>query len=419
MMSHLKSEVMKEKALLIGVGKPNMKREDMLFSLEELKNLVSTAGGETVFTITQELKQIHPATFIGKGKVAEAKHLCEEHHLDLVVIDDELSPVQNRNLENEVGVRVLDRTAVILDIFAMRAQTKEGRLQVELAQLEYLAPRLVGSGKNLSQQVGRIGTRGPGETALEQDRRRIRERITQLKREVKEVRKHRTLHRKRRDKVPLPLISLVGYTNAGKSTLMKSLTKADVLVEDKLFATLDPTVRKLKLPSGRIVLLADTVGFIHRLPHQLVDAFQATFEEVRNAHLLLHLVDVSHHRYQDHIAVVSKVLEELQLSKKLLVLAYNKVDTLDEFHCPQDVECISALEGTGISHLLETLDKALRKEFLATSLFIPYERGDILSHLFELAFVKKVERLEKGIKVECDLQEKFLGKYKAFIQVQQ
>lgn len=249
-----------QKVFVVGIKRPKMTKRQMSLSLEELKRLIDTSGGEVVGMDFQELRSIDPATLIGSGKVATVGERAAALDAHIVVIDDELSPVQNRNLEDKLGLFVLDRTAVILDIFAMRARTKEGKLQVELAQLEYLAPRLVGRGKTFSQQAGRIGTRGPGETALEYDRRRIKERIAGLRKNLESVSAHRKIHRLKRESVPIPMVSMVGYTNAGKSTLMNALTGAGVFVEDKLFATLDPTVRQLRLPSGRIILLADTVG---------------------------------------------------------------------------------------------------------------------------------------------------------------
>ncbi|MBN1282160.1 MAG: GTPase HflX, partial [Proteobacteria bacterium] len=268
-----------QRVLIVGVRRGGQSKRAMERSLEELARLVDTAGGVVAGATSQEVRRVHPATFLGRGKVEELAGKVAGTGAELVAVDWDLTPVQNRNLEDRIGVMVLDRTAVILDIFARRAQSREGRLQVELAQLKYLAPRLVGRGKVFSQQVGRIGTRGPGETALEYDRRRVRERITMLARSLEGVRSHRALHRARRASVPVPMVSLVGYTNSGKSTLMNALTDAGVFVEDKLFATLDPTVRRMRLPSGREVLLADTVGFIDRLPHELIESFKSTFEE--------------------------------------------------------------------------------------------------------------------------------------------
>lgn len=405
-----------QRAFLVGVRHGRMTRRQMELSLEELARLVTTAGGVVVGLAHQEVKRIDPATFLGSGKVAEIAARAGESEAEIVVVDGELSPVQNRNIEKAVGRFVLDRTAVILDIFALRARSAEGKLQVELAQLEYLAPRLAGRGEHFSQQTGRIGTRGPGETALEVDRRRMRDRITFLRRDLEHVRAHRKIHRLKREAVPVPLVSLVGYTNAGKSTLMNALTGAGVFVEDKLFATLDPTVRRLRLPSGREVLLADTVGFIRRLPHELVESFRSTFEEVAYAHLLMHVIDGSDEEAEAQAAVVEGVLEELKLNHKPRIDVVNKCDLVGAcFRGEEGAVRVSALRGAGIPELLARIDGMLRVEFRRAVLRLPLSGGDILSNLYRLGYVAHVQYDGEGILVDCELHQRFFGKYRKYM----
>ena len=402
--------------MIVGVRKPRSKRSEMEHSLAELASLVDTAGGVVIGRTTQEIKRIDSATYIGKGKVEEITELVEKHSCDIVVVDVELSPVQNRNIEDRVGALVLDRTAVILDIFAKRARSSEGKLQVELAQLQYLAPRLVGRGKMLSQQAGHIGTRGPGETALECDRRRIKERITLLGRNMENLRAHRNLHRKRRASVPIPLVTLVGYTNSGKSTFMNLLTDAQVFVEDKLFATLDPTIRRLRLPSGRDVLLADTVGFINRLPHELIEAFKSTFEEVASSQLLIHLVDGSDEEAASKVKVVEGVLDELDLSARPLLEVINKCDVdCDLYKGLRGTLRVSALTGEGMGDVLARLDNMLAEEFRHVMIRLPHERGDILSDLYRVSRVVGVTYEGENVVVECELHSKQYGKYRRYI----
>lgn len=410
------NEFTPQRALVVGIRFPRMTQRRMQLSLDELESLVDTAGGQVVGRTAQEIKRPDPATFLGSGKVEEIAAMVETLAADLVVVDADLTPVQNRNIEDRVGTLVLDRTAVILDIFAKRARSSEGKLQVELAQLQYLAPRLVGRGKTFSQQVGRIGTRGPGETALEYDRRRVRVRMSVLKRNLEKVRSHRDLHRRRRASVPIPLVSLVGYTNAGKSTLMNALTQASVFVEDKLFATLDPTVRRMRLPSGREVLLADTVGFISRLPHELIEAFKSTFEEVASSQVLVHVIDASDEERSDKEAVVERVLAELGLAGRPLIDVMNKCDVLgSENHNRRDAIHLSAVTGKGTDALLARLDRVLREEFRHVLLHLPHERGDVLSELYRVAHVSRVSYEAHVIEVECMLHQKHYGRYGAFI----
>ncbi len=315
-----------ETALLVGVLTHRQSRWEAEDSLAELEQLARSAGARVAGTILQERDRFEPRYLIGKGKAEEIRGRC--HQVDVVILDEELSGSQQRNLEQLLGRRVVDRTGLILDIFAQRAHTREGKLQVELAQLDYLLPRLAGAWTHLERLGGGIGTRGPGETQLESDRRRIKTRMAKIRRDLDQVRRHRAVLRRPRQKIPFPIVALVGYTNAGKSSLMNALTHAGVPVRDQLFATLDPTLRRLSLPGERVALLSDTVGFIRKIPHQLVAAFQATLEEVQEADLLLHVVDVSHPHAQAQQTAVEEVLGELGLADRPTVLVYNKVDRL-------------------------------------------------------------------------------------------
>ena len=354
---------LKENAVLVGVVLPSQNHDLPLeYNLEELERLAETAGARVLQKYSQQLKSITPATLIGRGKVEEILAGVRELHPDLVIVDEDLTPAQQRNLETAFNIRVIDRSQLILDIFARRARSNEGKLQVELAQLEYLLPRLTRQWTHLSRLGGGIGTRGPGETQLEVDRRRIRERIGHLKRRLKTVERTRTLQRKERDEVPFASVALVGYTNAGKSTLMNTLTRAGVFVEDKLFATLDPTTRALRLPNGDKVMLVDTVGFINKIPHSLIEAFKSTLEEVRSADLLLHLVDMTNPLFEEQVQVIEEVLDEIGAGEVPVILAPNKIDAVATVPvqklknrgvagvCP-----ISALNRTGIAELLETI----------------------------------------------------------------
>jgi GTPase len=357
----------KERAVLVGVDLPSRdSKAPVDLSLEELERLAETAGATVQGKHTQQVRHITPATLIGRGKVDEIQRSLQDSHADLVIVDEDLTPAQQRNLENAFKVRVIDRSQLILDIFAQRARSNEGKLQVELAQLEYLLPRLTRQWTHLSRLGGGIGTRGPGETQLEVDRRRIRERIGHLKERLKTVERTRSLQRKDRLEVPFATVALVGYTNAGKSTLMNMLTSAGVFVEDKLFATLDPTTRALRLPNGDKVMIVDTVGFINKIPHSLIEAFKSTLEEVCRADLLLHLVDMANPRYEEQIRVIEKVLEEIGAGEIPTVLVPNKVDLAPtpplrrlENKNVLAVCAISALKGTGVDQLLETIGKIL------------------------------------------------------------
>ena len=354
----------REVALLIGLRRPRQPRWEAEDSLDELVQLAVSAGAEPAFRVFQERALPNPRMLIGPGKAQEVRGICEEG-VDLVIFDDDLTGSQQRNLESALGRRVIDRTGLILDIFAQRARSKEGKLQVELAQLKYLLPRLTGHGAELSRLGGGIGTRGPGETQLEVDRRRIRRRIVKIEGELEKVQRHRALLRRRRHKQGLPTAALVGYTNAGKSSLLNALTHAELPVADKFFATLDPTLRKVILPDGRAVLLSDTVGFIRKLPHQLVASFKATLEEVRTADLLLHVIDISHHHWQRQEQGVIAVLEELGVAAKPLINVYNKVDKLPH---PEAVTFLtrrprsvvtSAKTGAGLAEIKTAIGETL------------------------------------------------------------
>ena len=354
----------REVALLVGFKQPHQARWEVEDSLEELVQLTVSAGAEPAFRVVQERSVPNPRTLIGPGKAQEVREVCQEG-VDLVIFDDDLTGSQQRNLEAVFGRKVIDRTGLILDIFAQRARSKEGKLQVELAQLKYLLPRLTGHGTDLSRLGGGIGTRGPGETQLEVDRRRIRRRIVKIEQELEKVRRHRALLRRHRQKQALPTAALVGYTNAGKSSLLNALTHAELPVADKLFATLDPTLRKVVLPGGRAVLLSDTVGFIRKLPHQLVAAFKGSLEEVQVSDLLVHVIDISHPRWQSQEQGVIAVLEELGVAAKPLINVHNKVDKLPHLEAvaflsrrPRSV-MTSAKTGAGLTELKTAIAETL------------------------------------------------------------
>jgi GTP-binding protein HflX len=365
----------KERAYLVAVQRRGQRDGlDAAASLEELALLSHTAGAEVVGRAIQRLESPYPASYIGKGKLDEIMALRDGCGYTMVVFDDELSPSQQRNLEDTLGVKVLDRTALIIDIFARRAQTKEARLQVELAQTEYLLPRLAGQWSHLERLEGRIGTRGPGETQIETDRRLVRTRITRLRREIDQVRQQRALHRRRRARQGMQVVALVGYTNAGKSTLLRALSGADLFTENLLFATLDPVTRRVRLPSGHEVLMTDTVGFIQKLPTQLVAAFRATLEELADADILVHLVDITHANADEQFATVERTLGELGLAGKPRLVAFNKVDLLADAEgepgAVRDVEgalrqehpeavLISAGKGWNLESLLKAIEAQL------------------------------------------------------------
>jgi GTP-binding protein HflX len=419
-----------ERAVLVGIDTGNGRHDGASIgaeeSLRELDRLARTAGVEPVATLHQNVRQISPATYIGKGKVEELRETAKAVGATVVLFDENLSPGQQRTLTERLDAKVLDRSQLILDIFAARARSLEGKLQVELAQLEYMLPRLTRAWTHLSRLGGGgVGTRGPGETQLEVDRRRVREKIVRLKRRIVEVERTRELHRKERADVPYLTIALVGYTNAGKSTLMNALTDAGVLVEDKLFATLDPTVRRLDLPGGERALLVDTVGFIHRLPHQLVEAFKSTLEEVRRADLLLHVVDATNPEAEQQIAIVERVLDEIGAGTTPTILAWNKIDQAgqapprDVAAHPQiiDVAAIAAATGQGLGDLLATIERRLDRARVRIEVTIPADRGDLLAWVHRAAKVVSEHYEDGAARVTALATPKLAGQLRKQLEV--
>ena len=384
-------------------------------SLDELEALLEAAGGACVGKVLQNRHSPDPHCFVGQGKAEEIRELVELTGAGMVVFDNALSPSQIRALEEITGAVVLDRSALILDIFAQRAKTAEGRLQVELAQYQYLLPRLSGMGRSLSRLGGGIGTRGPGETKLETDRRHIRERIHKLQRELEEVRKNRAVQRERRMKNSIPVVALVGYTNAGKSTLLNALTEAGIPANNRLFDTLDTTTRRLKLSDTLEVLLSDTVGFISKLPHHLVDAFQATLEELKYADLLVHVIDASDPQRQEHIEVVNRLIAELAGAGVPVIECYNKSD-LEAETVPHRDNCvaISARTGMGLSRLLEQMEKNLSKGLHHTRFLLPYAMAGQVDVLHQQAQVLHCEYTAQGIVVEAVCNEILYGKLRDY-----
>ena len=402
-------EARPERAILVG-----LESDAPYDTLAELGELAATAGAVVVGRATQRKRDIDNATYIGSGKAEELSLTASALEADLLIFDDELSPVQTRNLETITGVRVIDRTALILDIFARHAQSREGKLQVELAQLQYELPRIFGQGKDLSRQGSGTIARGPGETKLESDKRRIRRRIYELGEELKTVEKQRGLRRERRQKEAVARIALVGYTNAGKSTLLNALTGAGVLAEDKLFATLDPVVRQVALPNGSQALLSDTVGFINKLPHELVTAFHSTLEEVRQADLILHVVDVSASYYPSQMQVVEEVLASLGAGDIPCIRVYNKADQA-QGPLPQDGVAISALQGTGLEALLQAVEQALHARFQEISLVIPYDKYEAMALLKREGRILEETHEGAGTLVRAQVEESLLWRLKRIL----
>src|SRR5262245_758556 len=405
----------RERAVLVAIEHGRAALLDADESIAELSRLAETAGLAVVGTVVQAVKRLHPGTLIGAGKVEEIAALAKREAATVVVFDDELSPAQQRNLDRQLGVRVIDRTQLILDIFAQRATSQAGKLQVELAQLEYLLPRLTRHWTHLSRLGGGVvGARGPGETQLEVDRRRVRERIAALRRRLAEVSRTRSLHRESRGAVPYPVVALVGYTNSGKSTLMNALTHADVLVADQLFATLDPPVRLLRLADGGEALLVDTVGFIHKLPHGFVDAFKSTLEEVQKAHLLLHVVDGSDPHSAEHIRVVEDVLAELGAEATPRLTVFNKQDVSGSNGNRPAVSgptcAVSARTGFGIAALLRQISTLLAAQQERLHVLIPIERGDLLAALHQAGRVAEQTLQDGAFAVTAYVPPKVAGR---------
>lgn len=423
-----------ERALLVGAQlKGRQEGWDLEDSLVELGQLARTAGLDVAGQTWQRLDQYNPATLIGSGKVEELSELRKDLDCSVVIFDEELSPRQLRNLEETMGdeVKILDRTSLILDIFAQHAQTREGQLQVELAQYQYRLPRLTRAWTHLARQAGGgaarggtggVGLRGPGETQLEVDRRLISRRIAQIEEDLEQVRRHRALHRRQRKRMALPVVAIVGYTNAGKSTLLNALSGADVLVEDKLFATLDPTTRRVELPSGREVLFSDTVGFIQKLPTQLVAAFRATLEEINEADLILHVVDITHPRAEDQSDAVVDTLEEIGAIDRPTVVALNKVDRLSDLGVVADWQAefadsvaISAAHGWHLDKLLERVEEVLSADLVYLEVQVPYDRGDLAALFHEQGNVSETTHSADGTVIKGFVARRWLEQFRPYL----
>lgn len=410
-MIELREEI--EKVILVGVSVEDT--DDTEKSLDELEELAKTAGAVTVGRVIQNREMIHPGTYVGKGKIDEIKELLWETEATGIICDDELTPVQLGNLQDALDAKVMDRTLIILDIFAARASTNEGKIQVELAQLKYRQSRLTGLGKSLSRLGGGIGTRGPGEKKLEMDRRLIKGRIAQLNRELKDVKRHREVTREQRGRTRIPVVAIVGYTNAGKSTLLNKLTGAAVLSEDKLFATLDPTTRGLKLPSKQEVLFTDTVGFIRKLPHHLIEAFKSTLEEAKCADIILHVVDTSNPQMDEQMYIVYETLRNLGVEDKTVITAFNKQDRegaetiLRDFKADYTVR-ISAKTGFGLEELLETIEKVLRECKIEIERTYDYSEAGKIQFIRKYGELLSEEYREEGIYVKAFVPKEIYGK---------
>lgn len=409
-----------EKTILAGLDAGVFSKEETATeeTMAELEALLETAGGTCVGMLLQSRPTPDPHSFLGEGKAEELRQAVEATGADMVIFDNDLSPSQIRSLEQITGVTVIDRSALILDIFAQRAKTKEGRLQVELAQYQYLLPRLSGMGASLSRQGGGIGTRGPGETRLETDRRHIRARISRLQQELKEVRRIRSVQRQRREKNSVPVVALIGYTNAGKSTLLNALTGAGIPANNRLFDTLDTTTRRLRVSDTLEVLLSDTVGFIAKLPHHLVEAFQATLEELQYADLLLHVIDASDPNREDHMAVVEKLAAELAPQGVPMIEVYNKADLIEPQFIPigENRIAISASSGVGLDKLLSMIDQKLDTGVRRLQILLPYSAAGELDRLHREARVFLVEYENDGIRVDAALSREQQGYYRNYMQ---
>ena len=408
-------EIKDEKEKLILVGVASSANDDTEQSLDELCDLVDTAGGVVVGRVIQRREMIHPATYVGKGKIEEIKELLWETDADGIVCDDELSPAQTANLTELLDTKVMDRTLIILDIFAGRASTSEGKIQVELAQLRYRQTQLTGAGKALSRLGGGIGTRGPGEKKLEMDRRLIKNRIALLNRELKDVKRHRDLTREQRSRNHMQVAAIVGYTNAGKSTLLNTLTDAKVLEEDQLFATLDPTTRNLKLPSGQEMLVTDTVGFIRKLPHHLIEAFRSTLEEAKYADLILHVVDSSNPQMDEQMYVVYETLRKLEVMNKPVITVFNKMDRrgenalLRDFQADRTVQ-ISAKTGEGLPELLCAIEQQLREQKILIERMYPYQESSRVQMIRKYGELLEEHYTEEGIYIRAYVPKEIYGR---------
>mgnify|MGYP005917774709 CR=1 FL=1 len=406
------TEERQERIILVGVE--TAEGDDTRQSLEELEELGQTAGAVTVGMVIQKRERMHPGTYIGKGKIEEVAQLVRSRQADTVVCDDELSPAQLRNLSDALDVKVIDRTVMILDIFAKHATTNEGKLQVELAQLRYRSSHLIGERSELSRLGGGIGTRGPGEQKLEQDRRLIRNRISQLKKELEQVTRTRTLTRKKRQENSIPVVAIVGYTNAGKSTLLNYLTGAGVLSQDKLFATLDPTTRKLTTEEGEEFLLTDTVGFIRKLPHHLIQAFRSTLEEAKYADIILHVVDASNPQMDMQMHIVYETLKQLQVTDKIIVTVFNKMDQLDSDVILKDLSAdyqvkISARTGENVDSLLDTLEEILRNQKIYLEKTYSYQEAGKIQQIRKYGELLSEEYTQDGIAVTAYVPAELYG----------
>ncbi|HJV45952.1 MAG TPA: GTPase HflX [Bacillota bacterium] len=414
----------RERAVIVGLQLNQMKDDFFYSSLKELENLADTAGADVVATLTQKRQRADTVTYIGKGKVEELKAAIEELNPDLILFDGELSPIQQRNLENILDIKIIDRTTLILDIFAMRARSREGILQVELARLQYKLPRLTGKGQELSRQGGGIGSRGAGEQKLELDRRHIRRRIEEIQNHLKEVKRTRELHRKQREKTGIPSVSLVGYTNAGKSTLFNALfkqlnneTEEQVEAENKLFKTLDTTTRKMILPNGWEFLLTDTVGFIQNLPHKLVDAFRSTLEEALHSDLLLHVIDSSSDDCDEQMRTVEKVLKDLGVLEQPVLKVYNKSDLLPSVPTlEREAVFASGVSGYGVDSLVSRLESELFSHSKTYHFFLPYQQAGIMSKFHRVGEVLETEEQEDGWKLSVRLTDEDYGRMRQEVE---
>lgn len=401
-----------EKVILVGVATDN--NEEVVALLKELDELARTAGAETVGTLIQNRERIHPGTYLGKGKLEELKDMITELGATGIICDDELSPAQLRNMEEVLNTKIMDRTLIILDIFAQHASTRDGKIQVELAQLKYRSARLTGLGSSLSRLGGGIGTRGPGEKKLEMDRRLIRDRISHLSEELAGIQNNREVARKQRIQNRIPVAAIVGYTNAGKSTLLNTLTNAGVLEENKLFATLDPTTRCLSLPSKQEVLLTDTVGFIRKLPHHLIDAFRSTLEEAKYADIIIHVVDSSNPHMDAHMTTVYDTLKQLGVEDKPIITLFNKQDLVENAQTLRDFKAskalyVSARHGTGLTELLESIEEILRSQKLYLEHLFSYTEGGKISEIRKYGQLLKEEYRDNGIYIEAYIPHAILG----------